>query len=122
MIEGRYLWRRRPSEGGRPGLSQAVLIPVGFNVEPTDLRTLLKPAMLQKLEEVTDELEASCEDLGQYNAHTADQGSPPLAVTQSTSTTTATLNGSDAEMPRETVTPNGFAPRIRNFRNSTVSI
>lgn len=67
VIEGRYMEevsKRRGASWVKPG--RLVLVPVAFGIEPTDLRTLLAPAMLQKLEELEDELYATRDDLSRY--------------------------------------------------------
>ena len=67
VIEGRYMEeisKRRGASWVKPG--RFVLVPVAFGIEPTDLRTLVDPAMLQKLEELEDELYATRDDLSRY--------------------------------------------------------
>jgi hypothetical protein len=67
VIEGRYIEeisKRRGASWVKPG--RLVLVPVAFGIEPTDLRTLVDPAMLQKLEELEEELDATRDDLNRY--------------------------------------------------------
>lgn len=67
LIEGRYMEevsKRRGASWVKPG--RLVIVPVAFGIEPTDLRTLLDPAMIQKLEELEDELDATRDDLSRY--------------------------------------------------------
>jgi hypothetical protein len=67
VIEGKYMEeisQRRGASWVKPG--RLVLIPVSFGIEPTDLRTLLDPAMLEKMEDLENELESTREDLSQY--------------------------------------------------------
>jgi len=67
IIEGKYMEeisKRRGASWVKPG--RLVLIPVAFGIQPTDLRTLLDPAVIQKLEELEDELGATRADLSRY--------------------------------------------------------
>ncbi len=67
IIEGRYLEevsKRRGAAWSKPG--RVVLIPASFDIEPTDLNTLLQDEILKKLEDLEGELEVTREDLGQY--------------------------------------------------------
>ena len=84
VIEGRYIeeiTKRRGASWVKPG--RVVFVPVAFGIEPTDLRTLLNPAMIQKLEELEDELDATRDDLSRYrcphcNSELVAAGSYPI--------------------------------------------
>jgi hypothetical protein len=67
IIEGKYmeeLSKRRGASWVKPG--RLVLIPVAFGIQPTDLRTLLDPAVVKKMEELEDELGTTRGDLSRY--------------------------------------------------------
>jgi hypothetical protein len=67
VIEGKYMEeisKRRGASWVKPG--RLVLIPVAFNIQPTDLRTLLEPVVLQRLGDLTENLEATQEELSRY--------------------------------------------------------
>jgi len=67
IIEGKYLEevsKRRGASWIKSG--RLVSIPMGFAVEPTDLQSLVSAEMLQKVEELEEELQVTKDDLGQY--------------------------------------------------------
>jgi hypothetical protein len=67
VIEGRYMEevsKRRGASWVKPG--RLVHIPVGFGIEHTDLRTLLDPGMIEKLEQLEEELDATRDHLSRY--------------------------------------------------------
>jgi len=67
IIEGKYMEevsKRRGAAWVKPG--RIVFIPASFDIEPTDLNTLVQDEILQKVEDLEGELEATREDLGQY--------------------------------------------------------
>jgi hypothetical protein len=67
VIEGKYMeeiCKRKGASWIKKG--RVVLIPVGFDVEPTDLETLLNSGLVKKVEELKDELETAQDELGQY--------------------------------------------------------
>ena len=84
IIEGRYMEevsKRRGASWVKPG--RLVLVPVSFGIEPTDLRTLLDPAMIQKLEHLEDELYATRDDLSRFrcphcNSDLIESGAYPI--------------------------------------------
>lgn len=68
VIASRYMEETSKPRGAswvKPG--RLVLIPVAFGIQPTDLRTLLDPAVIQKMEELEDELGATRDNLSRYH-------------------------------------------------------
>jgi hypothetical protein len=67
VVEGRYLEEVSKRRGaGWLKKGRVIAIPVGFNVEPTDLDTLLQTEILKRVEELEERLEVTAEELGQY--------------------------------------------------------
>lgn len=67
MKEGKYLdeiLKRRGATWLRQG--RIVVIPAGFNSEPSDLQVLLSPELLQRVEELEDDLHYTQTRLGEY--------------------------------------------------------
>lgn len=67
IIEGKYMeevCKRNGASWVKKG--RLVLVPAGFGAEPSDLQTLLNAKLLEKAEQLEEELQATQDELGQY--------------------------------------------------------
>jgi hypothetical protein len=110
IIEGKYLEevsKRRGATRVKPGW--IVLIPASFDIEPTDLNTHLQDEILQKLEDLEGELEATREDPGQYKCPYCGSGLSSTGGYPIDEHNDRNFERSDADIPRETATLSRFA-------------